>query len=177
MDWQDYVVTAIMIAAAAAVNGAWTHWYGRPGATGNMPDYKTIRDVPARIKLAKALPVWENINNTPLSERKWDGAAYSSPTAGMTDSAIWATHPESGNVYFSFIKAGGFVPVPEGYEVGEIAALDGVFNELKGMAPNEAAKWGSKRPPLIKIESGKITPEDPGVINMPYIVKFKKSEG
>ena len=46
-----------------------------------------------------------------------------------------------------------------------------------GMAPNEAAKWGSKRPPLIKIESGKITPEDPGVINMPYIVKFKKSEG
>ena len=42
------------ISGVAAANGAWTHWFGRPGATGNMPDYKTIRDVPARIKLAKA---------------------------------------------------------------------------------------------------------------------------
>ena len=43
------------ISGVAAANGAWTHWFGRPGATGNMPDYKTIRDVPARIKLAKVV--------------------------------------------------------------------------------------------------------------------------
>ena len=95
----------------------------------------------------------------------------------MTDSAIWATHPESGEVYFSFIKPDGSVPVPEGCEVEEIAALDGVFNKLKGMPPNEVPKWGSKRPPLIKVENGKMLPNDPGVINQPYVVKFKKSEG
>ena len=165
------------IAAAAAVNGSWSTWFGRIGGTGNCPRYHYIRDVPARLKIAKLLPVWENLIGTPLSERKWDGSVYSSPSAGMTDSAIWATHPESGEVYFSFVKLGGSVPVPKGYEVEEISALDGVFNRIDGMPPNEVPKWGSTRPPLVKIENGKIIPDDPGVINQPYVVKFKKTEG
>lgn len=163
--------------AAAAVNGSWSTWFGRIGGHGNCPVYHYIRDVPARLKIAKLLPVWENLIGTPLSERKWDGAVYSSPTAGMTDSAVWATHPESGEVYFSFIKSGGYVPIPEGYEIAGIAALDGVFNKIDGMPPNEVPRWGSTRPPLIKVEGGKIIPADLGVINQPYVVKFKKTEG
>ena len=85
--------------------------------------------------------------------------------------------PESGEVYFSFIKSGGYVPIPEGYEIAGITALDGVFNKIDGMPPNEVPRWGSKRPPLIKVEGGKIIPADFGVINQPYVVKFKKTEG
>lgn len=85
--------------------------------------------------------------------------------------------PESGEVYFSFIKSGGYVPIPEGYEIAGIAALDGVFNKIDGMPPNEVPRWGSTRPPLIKVEGGKIIPADLGVINQPYVVKFKKTEG
>ena len=164
------------IAAAAAVNGAWNTWFGRIGGTGNCPRYMYIRDVPARLKIAKLLPVWENLNGTPLSERKYENGVYSSPSAGMSDSAIWAKHPETGEVYFTFINMDGYVPVPQGFEIDEISALSGVFEKLEGMAPNETNKWGKKNPPLMEIKDGKIIPNNPGVINMPYCVKFKKSE-
>ena len=57
---------------AAAANGSWTCWYGRAGGTINSPNYKYMREIPARLKLFKAIPTWENLNNTPVSERKWD---------------------------------------------------------------------------------------------------------
>ena len=177
--WDELQARKIAAAAAdvAERTGCAVILIGHIGGTGNCPVYHYIRDVPARLKIAKLLPVWENLIGTPLSERKWDGAVYSSPTAGMTDSAVWATHPESGEVYFSFIKSGGYVPIPEGYEIAGITALDGVFNKIDGMPPNEVPRWGSKRPPLIKVEGGKIIPADFGVINQPYVVKFKKTEG
>lgn len=164
------------ISASAAVNGSWSTWFGRIGGTGNCPRYMFIRDVPARLKIAKLLPVWENLIGTPLAERKWDGKVYASPTAGISDSAIWATHPESGEVYFTFITTNGSVPIPAGYEVEEIAALSGVFEKLKGLEPNKGARWGAKAPPVIKCENGKITPASADVVNLPYVVKFKKSE-
>ena len=164
------------IAAAAAVNGAWSTWFGRIGGTGNCPRYMYIRDVPARLKIAKLLPVWENLNGTPLSERKYENGVYSSPSAGMSESAIWAKHPETGEVYFTFITMDGSIPIPQGFEIDKISALSGVFEKLKGMAPNETNKWGKKKPPLMEIKDGKIIPNNPGVINMPYCVEFKKAE-
>ena len=107
-------LNARKIAATAAINGAWTHWYGRPGATGNMPDYKTIRDVPARLKLSKVIPVWENINNTPLSERKWDGKTYSSPTAFMDKNGLGALQPQTQKFFFVFNSDKAKVPIPAG---------------------------------------------------------------
>lgn len=163
------------IAAAAATNGAWSTWFGRIGGTGNCPRYRYIRDVPARLKLAKLLPVWENLNGTPLSERKYENGFYTSPNAGMTESAIWAKHPESGEVYFSIIRKNGFIPVPEGYEVDEIATLDGVFQQLDGLAPNKKNRWRQK-PASMNVEDGKIVPTSSDVLNMGYVVKFKKIE-
>ena len=163
------------IAAAAATNGAWSTWFGRIGGTGNCPRYRYVRDVPARLKLAKLLPVWENLNGTPLSERKYENGVYTSPHAGMTESAIWAKHPESGEVYFSIIRKNGFIPVPEGYEVDEIATLDGVFQKLDGLAPNKKNRWRQK-PASMNVEDGKIVPTTNDVLNMGYVVKFKKIE-
>lgn len=51
--------------SAAAARGAWTMWYGRAGGTINAPNYKFIREIPARLKLLKAVPTWENLNGTP----------------------------------------------------------------------------------------------------------------
>ena len=164
------------IAASAASNGAWSTWFGRIGGTGNCPRYMYIRDVPARLKIAKLLPVWENLIGTPLSERKWDGKTYLSPTAGISESAIWATHPETKEVYFTFVTTDGFVPIPEGYAVDEIKSLDGVFEKLKGLEPNKSTRWGAKVPPAIKVLNGKILPNGSDVVNMPYCVTFKKLE-
>lgn len=58
--------------SAAAARGAWTMWYGRAGGTVNAPNYKFIREIPARLKLLKAVPTWENLNGTPVPERRYD---------------------------------------------------------------------------------------------------------
>jgi len=94
----------------------------------------------------------------------------------MSESAIWAKHPETGEVYFTFITMDGSIPIPQGFEIDKISALSGVFEKLEGMAPNETNKWGKKKPPLMEIKDGKIIPNNPGVINMPYCVEFKKAE-
>jgi hypothetical protein len=44
-----------LFAAKAAVNGAWFSWYGRFGGTGDMPGFRSIREVPARLKLIRVL--------------------------------------------------------------------------------------------------------------------------
>ena len=56
------------IAAKAAINGATFRWFGRFGGTGDMPDYSSITAVPARLKLIRVLPNWENINQTTLAQ-------------------------------------------------------------------------------------------------------------
>ena len=163
------------ISGVAAANGAWTHWFGRPGATGNMPDYKTIRDVPARIKLAKALPVWENINNTPLSERKWDGSVYSSPTAGMSEDALYAVQPGTQKLFFVFNTPDGRVKVPRGYSVARIYFTDGLFREFRG-----SANYPVKSPMLdsfIKYENSELSPKDRTISGLGFIADLVSSEG
>lgn len=162
------------ISGVAAANGAWTHWFGRPGATGNMPDYKTIRDVPARIKLAKALPVWENINNTPLSERKWDGQVYVSPTAGMSEDAVYAVQPGTQKLFFVFNTPDGIVRVPQGYRVARIYFTDGLFREFKG-----SANYPIKSPMLdsfIKYENSELSPKDRTISGLGFIADLVPSK-
>lgn len=155
------------ISGTAAANGAWTHWYGRPGATGNMPDFKSIRDVPARIKLVKALPVWENLNNTPLSERKWDGTVYESPTAGISRDVVYAMQPKTNKLFFVFNTPDGKVKVANGYSVSRIYFTDGLFREYKG-----SANYPIKKPMLdsfIKYENSELTPKDKTISGLGFI--------
>ena len=67
------------IAGLAAANGAWTAFFGMPEGNGHTPGFRSISQMPARLKLVKAIPVWENILNVPLEKRKWDGKTYESP--------------------------------------------------------------------------------------------------
>lgn len=165
-------LNARKIAATAAINGAWTHWYGRPGATGNMPDYKTIRDVPARLKLSKAIPVWENINNTPLSERKWDGKTYSSPTAFMDKNGLGALQPQTQKFFFVFNSDKAKVPIPAGYAITAIYFTDGLFKEFTNNEMNSFKPSMNKQFFLVK--DGYVSPKNTSVVGQGFIASLKK---
>lgn len=108
----------------AASAGAWSNWFGNP-----CPTAKSIRDIPARMKLTRALATWENLNNTPLQKRNWnkEKLEYHSTTAGMNKDAIWAIHPENKNLYFCFTSPDGVVKIPDGFAIKNINVLDSLF--------------------------------------------------
>jgi len=156
------------IAGAAASKGAWTGWFGRPGGTGNNPGYRSIRDIPARIKLNRAVAVWENLNGTPLSQRKWDGVNYSSPTAEMTPDVIWAIQPETKKLFFVFLSDKGEVKIPDGYKVKEIYHADGLWQEIKTFPAKKS---------IVSVKKGKIVPRSPYVVNAGFIAQLAKKGG
>ncbi|MEI6051147.1 MAG: hypothetical protein WCQ44_00465 [Opitutaceae bacterium] len=117
------------IAAQAAVNGSVFGWFGRFGGTGNMPGYKNIREVPARLQLIRRVAAWENRNGIPLSERSWDGRVYSSPGSHISESVIWSTHPKTGKIFVVWLEPDGVVRMPPGLKFASIQRTDNLFME------------------------------------------------
>ncbi len=153
------------VAGAAAAVGSWTAFFGRYGGYDNAPYARSIRDIPARIKLGKLVPVWENLNNTPLSKRNFVGGIYKSPTAYMSEDAYWAIQPEKDRMVFVFITERGAVEVPDGWEIEKIYHLDGLFGEC-GAVPKG----------ILKVDGNSIRPGGPYLSNWAFSAKLKKSE-
>lgn len=126
---------------SAAINGSWTCWYGRAGGTINSPNYRFIREIPARLKLFKAIPTWENMNNTPLSERKWDAEkkSYDSPTAHMGEDCIWGKHPRDDKMFIVFLSEKAKAKIPEGKRAKAVYMVDGLFRELMDLTASDRA--------------------------------------
>lgn len=118
-----------LFAAKAAVNGAWFSWYGRFGGTGDMPGFKSIREVPARLKLIRVLANWENLNQTPMKERSWDGTVYKSPNAFASPDVIAIKQPETEKLFVVFLTENGKVEIPKGKKVVSIYQTDDLFIE------------------------------------------------
>ncbi len=118
-------------AASAAVNGSWFSWYGRLGGSKDMPNYQSIAEVPARIKLISVLSGWENLNKTPLNERKWDGETYQSPTAFASPEVIYLNKPNTFKLFFVLLTANGKIKLPKGKKVATIFKTDGLFVETQ----------------------------------------------
>jgi hypothetical protein len=118
-----------LFAAKAAVNGAWFSWYGRFGGTGDMPGFKSIREVPARLKLIRVLANWENLNQTPMKERSWDGTVYKSPNSFASPDVIAVKQPETGKLFVVFLSENGKVEIPKGKKVAAIYKTDDLFIE------------------------------------------------
>lgn len=156
------------IAGTAAANGAWTAWFGRPGGTGNNPSYRTISDIPARMKLNRAVATWENLNATPISQRKWDGVRYSSPTAEMNPDVIWAVQPKTDKLFFVFLSNKGEVKIPKGYKVKKIYHVDGLWREIK----TPTAKKN-----IVSVKWGKIVPKSKYIVNSGFIAHLVKKGG
>jgi hypothetical protein len=118
-----------LFAAKAAVNGAWFSWYGRFGGTGDMPGFRSIREVPARLKLIRVLANWENLNQTPLQQRAWDGTVYKSPNAFASPDVIAVKKPETEKLFVVFLTENGKVEIPKGKKVKDIYTTDDFFIE------------------------------------------------
>lgn len=148
-------------AAKAAINKAWFNWFGRFGGTGEMPSYKSIVDVPARLKLIRVLANWENINNTAESERKWDGAVYQNPTAYVNSKIISIIQSKTGKIFFVPLKIDAEIQLPKDKKIKAIYRTDKLFCETEdGKADFKITKNSMK---LI----------NPEALQKCYIVHFK----
>jgi hypothetical protein len=116
-------------AAIAAINGSWFSWYGRFGGTGDMPHYRSVRDVPQRIRLVRMLANWENLHGIPLSDRSWDGTVYSSPKAYVSPDVIYLTQPGTNKMFVLFLTEKGQVNLPGPAEEAIIFRTDDMFME------------------------------------------------
>jgi len=118
-----------MLAAKAATNGALFTWFGRFGGTGDMSNFKSITEVPPRLKLIRVLTEWENLNLTPLENRSWDGKVYSSNNAFASSDLIWALQPNTRKIFFVFLTQNGKLIIPAGKRIVSISRTDNLFTE------------------------------------------------
>lgn len=164
------------IAGLAAANGAWTAFFGMPEGNGHTPGFGSISQMPARLKLVKAIPVWENILNVPLEKRKWDGKTYESPTARISSGAYSGLQPETDKLFFVFLSADGKAKIPEGYEAGPIYLADGLFREIRPLFDNPKSSYQRTLQDgrTMKIENSEIRPTASYIINNGYIMYLKK---
>jgi hypothetical protein len=117
------------IAAIAAINGSWFNWYGRFGGSGDMPNYQSVKEVPARLLLIRMLANWENMNNTPLSSRKWDGVTYSSDNAFASPDVIAIRQPQSKKLFVVFLKSGASLKIPRDNTLLKVFQTNELFIE------------------------------------------------
>lgn len=83
-----------LIAAKAAINGAWFLWWGKlDSGTGSMPDWDASIDlVYPRLKLLRCVPSWCNLSDLPngTESTSWDGNTFLATHTTRAGSAPFA---------------------------------------------------------------------------------------
>jgi hypothetical protein len=117
------------IAGNAGINGAWFLWFGKFGGTGNFPNYDSIRQIPDRLKLIRAMPGWDNVNGVALKDRKWDASKleYSSNLSFANMNIIYSTHPKNKKIYLVILNRSAGVNL-KGKVVDTIYSVDELFS-------------------------------------------------
>ena len=132
-------------AAAAAINGAWFNWFGRFGGTGDMPDFRNVYEVPARLQLVRRVANWDNLNSVPLSKRSWDGNIYQSPLSYISANIIWSTNPNTGKIFAVWLSQDGLVQLPDGSKLKSVFRTNSLFIETSnGRADIQVTDKGLK---------------------------------
>ncbi len=150
--------------AKTAINGSWSTFADLLGESG----FSDINSIPARLKISTLIPMWENLNNTPLSERVYDEESkiYYSPTAYMAKDAIGALCPIGNKkFYFVFNEPNARVMIPKGYTVKTINTITKRFTfypyvrkPFKGVQRDDGklfkiAMWMSPKKPNMIMEN------------------------
>ncbi len=121
----------LKIMGNAAINSAWFTWFGRFGGTGNMPDYGSIRDVPARLKLIRAMVGWDNLNGA--TSRTWNSSIlrYKSSISYADKYVIYSRHPKNNNLIYAVVlnKDSSYIKLKQGEVVKAIYNTDGLFRK------------------------------------------------
>lgn len=119
-----------LIAAKAAINGAWYNWYGQWGIGGtSMPNFQDIRDVYPRLKLVRCVPNWDNLSKVPLASRSWDGGVYESDQSYLSRDIIYSRQPKTGKLFVVFLTHQGAVRLAPNERVVSVSRADGYFQE------------------------------------------------
>jgi len=147
------------VAGTAASKGSIFGWFGRFGGTGDMPAYTSIREVPARLQLVRAIPNWENLHRIPLTERAWDGEAYASPKAYISKDVIYAVQPRTNKLFIVFLTANASVEIPDSHVSANIYRTDELFRETGDTSSD------------LRISGNKITLTNASGIGKGYILK------
>ncbi len=123
-----------LIAAKAGINGAWYNWFGSFMAGGYFPNFQSITEVYPRLKLIRAIPNWDNLNNVPLANRSWDGSIYQSTKNGNLQSYIssdvmYSRHWKNGKIFAVFNTTNGVIKLNTDESVTSVKRTDGYFIE------------------------------------------------
>ncbi len=122
-----------ILAGRTAADGAWFNWFGRFGGSrsGDMPDYKNIYEVPARLKLVRVVPNWENLNSVPLADRNFDGKSYRSQLSTISSDVIYSRQPGTTKIFAVFLTDAGHVRLKTGEKVVSIKRAGSYFEETE----------------------------------------------
>lgn len=120
-----------LIAGKAAVNGAWFNWYGRFSGSGDRVPMRHIYEVPNWLQLIRVAGNWDNLNGVPLSERKWDGAAYVSTNSRIDDNIIYSRQPETRKLFVVFLNDKGVIFLKPGEKIISVMKADKYFCEAE----------------------------------------------
>ena len=130
-----------------------------PNATGGY--YSSITDVPNRLKLIVQLPNWENLNNTPIANRTWNGVVYRSDNAYASDSAIAVIQPKTNKMFLVCNKSSAIIMLPANKTIKQIFRTNNLFIESE-VATIDFIQTDNKL---------KLTPT--AVLDAGYIVQFQ----
>lgn len=119
-------------AGKAAINGSWYNWYGRFGGStenGGIPNYQSITEVPARLKLVRLVPNWDNLANISLTERTFDDGIYKSPNSMISPDVIYTRLPGGKKIYVVFLTTDGRISLNDGEAVSSVKLANEFFEE------------------------------------------------
>lgn len=118
-----------LLAAKAAINGAWFNWFGQFGNSGETPYFKGITEVYPRLKLIRCLPNWDNLNNVPLNERSWNGKVYQSTRSYASSDVLYSRHPKTGKLFAVFLTMNGTIKLNDDETVASVHCTDDLLVE------------------------------------------------
>ena len=122
-----------LYAAKAGINGSWYNWFLRFGGTGTMPAWYSPTEVYPRLKLIRAIPGWDNLNNIPLVNRSWNNSAtnpiYQSPNSYISVNVMYSRHWKTGKLFAVFNTNLEPIKVRPNETITSIQRTDGLFIE------------------------------------------------
>jgi len=120
-------------AGRIAQAGAWFNFYGMWQRL-NIGTI-AVEKVPMDLKLSRMFGNWDNLNDIPLEERRWDSerSVYRSPTSYADEDVLYSREPGAHRIRAVFRSVDGRVRLPEGMSVVSMDRVNG-FWEPTGRA-------------------------------------------
>lgn len=181
-NWTDVTEAGNRLyAAKAAINGAWFNWFMHWGGAGDMPNWQSVVDVYARLKLTRVVPGWDNLNLVPLDQRHWDGQIYRSSHSYIDAHLIYSQHPVNKKIYIVFNDHLGKASLKPNQKLLKVYHLDGYLqptsdgsSDLKMVNSANGMELTLKSEITIPVDSSKLEiTKDPQIMGLGYALELE----